>query len=168
MPNSERVPNANFWYAIHTHPRQEERVYSNLHAWNEESFLPKMRERRYNQFTGKSTYVVKPLFPGYLFVRINIEEAYHKLRFTRGVHSLVSFGSNPAPVDDEVISAIKSRIVNEGFVLMSEEPATGLEVKKTEGALTEFTEVFERNKSGSDRVMILLHTVSYQPQTIRA
>ena len=168
MPNTERTPSANSWYAIHTHPRQEERVYSNLQAWNEESFLPRMRECRYNQFTGKPSYVIKPLFPGYLFVRINIEEAYHKLRYTRGVHSLVSFGSSPAPVDDEVISTIKARIVNEGFVLMSEEPATGLEVKIKEGVLKDFTGVFERNKSGSDRVTILLHTVSCQPQTIRA
>lgn len=168
MLKSERTPGANSWYVIHTHPRQEERVYSNLRAGNEESFLPKLRECRHNHITGKRSYVIKPLFPGYLFVRINIEEAYHKLRYTRGVHSLVSFGGSPAPVDDEVISTIKSRIVNERFVLMGEEPATSPEVKIGEAVPTDFTEVFARDKKGSDRVMILLHTVSYQRPTMRA
>lgn len=165
MLNEEDRPDADCWYVVHTHPKQEERVHSNLQAWNVESFLPRMRECRYNNFTGEPSYATKPLFPGYLFVRVNIENAYHKLRYTKGVHSLVCFGGNPASVDEEVISTIKLRMLDDGFVVMNEEFNPGDEVRIEEGAFKNLTGVFARNMKATDRVMILLNTINYQPRT---
>src|SRR5215470_210927 len=104
------------WYAIHTHPKQEKRAESNLKAWNVEIFFPRIRDYHFNEFTGEPTYFIKPLFPRYLFARFALNNMLHKVRFTRGVHSVVCIGSNPTQVDESVIDIIAAQIDEAGFV----------------------------------------------------
>jgi len=98
------------------HPKQEDRAEDNLKAWSVETFNPKLRERRYNQYTGTPTYVKKSLFPRYLFARFNASDLLHKVHFTRGIHSVVSFGNGPTSVDDKIIDIIQLRVGEDGFV----------------------------------------------------
>jgi len=150
------------WYAIHTNPNQEDRASSNLTAWNVEVFAPKIRERRYNQFTGTPSYVLRSLFSRYIFARFNSNDSLHKIHFTRGVHSVVSFGGTPSPVDDEIIAFIRSR-VNEQWVLREGDDLTsGDTVLIEDGPLKGFTGIFERKTKATDRVLILLSAIKYQ------
>src|SRR5215216_116169 len=112
-PNQSQTPH---WYAIHTKAKQEDRAVSNLIAWHIETFFPRLKESRCNEFTGQPTPLVKPLFPGYVFANFDASTMLHKVWFTRGVHSVVSFGGSPVPVSDEIISLIRSRIGQDGFV----------------------------------------------------
>jgi len=153
------------WYVIHTHPKQEDRAEHNLRAWQIESFTPRCRQRRYNQFTGQPTYVTKPLFPQYIFARLNNSHLL-KIRFTRGVHSIVSCGDIPVTVDDELIQTIKSREDADGYVRLVEELESGDGVVVKSGPFRGITGVFERRLKDAERVMILLHAVSYQSHII--
>ena len=63
------------WYVLHTHPKQENRAESNLLSWNVETFVPRYKTRRRNQFKSNPGYTVRPLFPGYIFVRLGCEGA---------------------------------------------------------------------------------------------
>src|SRR5215216_1172190 len=96
-----------YWYAVYTNPQQEGRAESNLWAWRVETFNPKLRERRYNQYSGKPVRVTKPLFPRYIFARFKARDLLHKVWFTRGVHSVVGCGNIPSPVDDQIIDLIQ-------------------------------------------------------------
>ena len=98
------------WYAIHTNSKQEERANSNLRAWGVETLNPLLKERTVNQYTGKPSYVVKALFPRYIFAQFVARDLLHKVCFTRGVYNVVSFGDHPSPVDDEIIDYIQMRI----------------------------------------------------------
>jgi transcriptional antiterminator RfaH len=150
------------WYVIHTHPRQEDRADSNLRAWKVETLAPKTRGRRYNNFTGESSYLTRPLFPRYIFARFKIHDLYHKVRFTRGIENLVSFNGYPTPVAEEIIAAIQSRIRSDGFVALGEEFEPGDEVVIKDGPFRSFSGIFERDMNDADRVRILLQTVGYQ------
>lgn len=150
------------WYAIHTHHKQENRVENNLRAWQVETFAPKLRARQVNQFSGALIYQIKPLFPHYLFARFKASETLHKIYFTRGVHSIVSFGSGPIPVDDEIIVLLQSQVGDDGFVKLGKELKPGDKVKITGGAFENLIGIFERGLKDSDRVMILLAAISYQ------
>ncbi|HEY6186973.1 MAG TPA: transcription termination/antitermination NusG family protein [Pyrinomonadaceae bacterium] len=154
------------WYVIHTHPKQEERADMNLRAWKVETCMPKFRERRYNQATSNTTYVKRPLFPGYLFARFRASDMLSKVRYTRGVHSIVSYGSHPTPLDDEIIASIKLRSCEDGFVKMSDELKSGDCVLVRDGLWKGFTGVFERHMQCAERVMVLLNTVSYQSHIV--
>src|SRR5262245_20366287 len=91
------------WYAIHTNPRQELRAENNLRAWGVETYLPKIKERGLNQYVSKHAWSIKPLFLRYFFARFRYNTFGHKIRYTRGVRDVVSFGATPLPVNDEII-----------------------------------------------------------------
>lgn len=150
------------WYLIHTHPKQEDRVEGNLRAWQLETFAPKFKDRRYNEFTGRPTFTIKPLFPRYVFARLNLDKLYHKVRFTRGIRALVSFGEGPVRVADEVIRLIKSRVSEDGLIMPHEELRPGQEVVVTQGPLRELTGILDCELSASERVRILLTAVRFQ------
>jgi transcriptional antiterminator RfaH len=150
------------WFLIQTNPRQEERTNDNLRAWNVETFYPQIRSYRCNEFSGARQYTVKPLFSRYLFARFNIESMYHKVRYTRGVQGLVSFGSSPVEVDQEIIELIHSRIGEDGFVKIGSELHPGDKVLIKSGIWKDFTGVLEREMKDSDRVIVLLSTINYQ------
>jgi transcription antitermination factor NusG len=150
------------WYAIHTHSKQENRVESNLKAWNVETFFPKMKDCRFNEFTGEPSYFIKSLFPGYLFARFALNNLLHKVRFTRGVHSVVCIGSDPAPVDDRVIEIIAAQIDEAGFVKIGTDLEPGTKVLIQAGPFKGLTGIFEQEASAADRIKILLDCVSFQ------
>ena len=150
------------WYVIHTHPKQEDRAEINLRAGKVETFAPKHKQRFYSPKSKGPAYRVKPLFPGYIFARFDIENRLHDIQFTRGVHSVVRFGDTHVPVDDEIIDIIQSRKTKEGFIMIGEEFEHGDELVVTSGPFKGFTGIFERKMKDADRVMILLKTVSYQ------
>lgn len=150
------------WFLVHTNPKQEERTNNNLRAWNVETLSPQVRSYRCNEFTGERQYTIKPLFSRYIFARFDIESLYHKVRFTRGVHDLVSFGDGPVEVDEKIVELIRSRIGADGFVKIGSDLSPGDKVLIKEGAMKDFTGVFERGMKDSDRVVVLLSTINYQ------
>jgi transcription elongation factor/antiterminator RfaH len=150
------------WYVIHTHPKQEDRACSNLRVLRVPIFNPKIRERRYNQFTIIPAYVAKPLFPRYIFAQFKISDLYHKVRFTRGVYSVVSFGEGPTSIDEGIIALIQSNMMEDGFVRIDEEIKPGDRVVVKDGPLKKLAGIFELEMKDTHRVRILLETVSYQ------
>ena len=149
------------WYVIRTNPKQEERAYINLMSWRVETFAPKLKEFR-NRSTGEAYYSTGPLFPGYIFARFALSSSLHKIKFTRGVQSVVSFGGRPTLVDDEIISLIQSRVGQDGYIKMNDQLETGDEVVIKDGPLKNISGVFEQGAKDTDRVTIMLNVISYQ------
>lgn len=156
------------WYVIYTHPQQEARAEKNLRAWRVETFFPKIKERRFSPYVaGHRSFVTKPLFPRYIFARFRLNELFHKVCFTRGVNSVVSFGDGPPiPVDNEMISLIQSRRGADGFISTSESFKAGDKVAINYGPFRDLIGIFERETAVDHRVSVLLATVSYQGRLI--
>jgi transcription elongation factor/antiterminator RfaH len=154
------------WYAVHTKPKQEDRIDQKLRLMQVETFLPKVQERRYHYFTEKASYVIKPLFPSYLFARFRVNELLHKISYTRGVHSVLSCGGRPYPLDDEIIEMMKSRLGADGLVRLGEKLKRGDKVVINKGLLRHVEGVFEEELKDHERVSILLTTVSYQNRVV--
>jgi transcriptional antiterminator RfaH len=150
------------WYVIRTKSKQEDRVGSNLGAWGVEALTPKMRKNHYNQFTGKPTFLITPLFPRYIFARFRPSTMIHKIRYTRGVHSVVSFGGVPAPINDSVIDLIQTRIKEDGLIKVGAQFEPGDKVIIKDGSQKSLDGLFQREIKDRDRVTILLNTLSYQ------
>src|SRR5262245_34582992 len=87
LMNTECHANSQRWYVVHTNAKQEDRAANNLRAWQVETFSPRMKERRYNQFTNEPILMTRPLFPRYIFARFEADQLLHKVSNTRGVHS---------------------------------------------------------------------------------
>ncbi len=150
------------WYVVLSHPKQEFRAESNLKVNGVEIFLPRVKERHTNPFTNVPSFVVKPLFPRYLFARFKVEAELRKVCFTRGVHSVLNFGGGPAVIGDEIISLIESRVGEDGLVKLDDDLTRGDKVMIEGGPLNTLVGVFQYDLKGSERVVILLTAISYQ------
>jgi transcriptional antiterminator RfaH len=150
------------WYAIYTKAKEEERAGSNLRAWGVKTFLPRIREFRFNEHSGRPTSFLKHLFPRYIFARFDAGSLLHKVNFTRGVCKVVSFGNGPSPVDEILIDTIKSQISAEGFVRSDDKFNDGDSVMVKAGLFRSLEGTVERDLKDCDRLVILLSSVSYQ------
>ncbi len=158
--------NGLLWYVVKTQPKQELRAEINLTAWKINTFYPKISERCINPFTGLMSYVIKPLFSRYIFAQFDLNASYRRVCFTRGVHSLVNFGSGPVTVDEEIIRLIQSRVGEDGLVKLDNELNPGDQVMIDSGPLRDMVGVFQHDIKGTDRVAILLTAISYQGRVI--
>ena len=164
--SNDVLDSAYAWYVIHTHLRQEERADSNLKAWDVETLAPKVIKKRYNEFTGKPTILVKPLFPRYIFARFKPSAVLHKVCYTRGVYSVIKFGDRLISIDDGIISIIRSRMTRDGFIKMNDEIKPGDEVMIKHGPLRGFLGIFERDMNCASRVVMLLNTYNLQARIV--
>ncbi|HKV36577.1 MAG TPA: transcription termination/antitermination NusG family protein [Pyrinomonadaceae bacterium] len=164
--NIEAVDHDPQWYVLHTNPKQEDRAYSNLRGWGVETLHPKLKTRRVNEFSGALSYITKPLFPRYIFARFDARKQLGKISFTRGVHHVVSFGGQPTPIEEDVIKILSSRIDDNGFVKLGDQLKPGDKVVIKAGPLRDFEGVFERELNDTERISVLLTTISYQGRVV--
>jgi len=96
------------WYAIHTHPRGELKAFNHLQRQNYHVYLPRCAKTI--RHARKSERVVRPFFPRYLFVRLNLAiNGWRTIRSTVGVNDIVCFGEQPTPLPAGVIDALQAQ-----------------------------------------------------------
>jgi transcription termination/antitermination protein NusG len=93
------------WFAVRVRPNYEKPVAAALRGKGFEEFLPLVRSKR--QWSDRVKIMDLPLFPGYLFCRLNLEERLPLLT-TPGFLYLVGVGKNPEPVDESEIAGIQA------------------------------------------------------------
>jgi len=124
------------WFAAYTNSHHEKRVASHFTERQIKSFLPLYATRhRWKNRCGVNLEL--PLFPNYVFVRIDPRERVRVLEVP-GVVSLVGFGRILAPLPDFEIEALRSglgqrRIEPHPYLVIGERvrikagPMTGME-----------------------------------------
>src|SRR5262252_7687243 len=85
------------WYAVRVKPNYEKPVAAALRGKGIEEFLPLFRSKR--KWSDRVKVMDLPLFPGYVFCRLNLE-ARMPLITTPGFLYIVGVGKNPEPLDD--------------------------------------------------------------------
>ncbi len=141
------------WYAVHAKPNHERQAELSLQRLGVETFYPQMKQRR-------------PLFPGYLFARLDMTVHYRAAKYARGVRNLVAFGSIPAIVDDEIIEGMRARLQDGCVTLPAPALTPGEVVRIHAGHLQGLEAVFEREMSDHQRVVLLLRTLTYQARVV--
>lgn len=96
------------WYAAYTAPSREKRVFESLSMRQVESFLPLYRSPR-KWKNGCRVELERPLFPGYVFVRISVTERIRVLEVP-SVVSIVSRGRVPEPLQDDAIEILRTNL----------------------------------------------------------
>lgn len=149
------------WYVVQTKPKQESRADANLRHHGLPTFVPKMKSPRVRGPEGRVSYVVTPLFPGYIFSRFDADRQLQNVRLTRGVQKVIGLGEHATPVEDDVIELIQARIGEDGLVKLGE-PQRGDAVRVISGPFRSLEGVFEERLHGRDRVLILISTMASQ------
>jgi transcription antitermination factor NusG len=108
-PNVDHWP----WFAIHVRSKQEKMVSHALRGQGYDEFLPFLRVTR--TWSDRTKQLEEPLFPGYLFCRLNFEDRLPVMKIP-GVVSIVGCGNAPFPVSQREVEAIQT-VVRSGLPL---------------------------------------------------
>jgi transcription antitermination factor NusG len=92
------------WYAISTYSRHEKTVKAYLDTKAIEAFLPTVTVQ--SRWKDRNVELTLPAFPGYVFVRISMQECGRVLS-TPGVARILSFNRAPAPIHHMEIDALR-------------------------------------------------------------
>jgi transcription antitermination factor NusG len=143
------------WYAASTCANHEKRVAQQLRMRSIPYFLPVYESVRKWKDRRKRLELV--LFPGYIFIRIPIQERLRVLELASVVR-LVGFGALPCALPDKEIEALQSvpscRLQIEKYCW----PAVGSRVKITHGPLQGMEGQLLRRK-GLVRVVLSIETI---------
>jgi len=103
------------WYVVHTHPREELKALGHLRRQNYEAYLPRYAKKI--RHARRVERVMRPFFPRYLFVSLNLAmQDWCPIRFTLGVCDVVCFGGRPTPLPTGVIEELQCYEDAEGCV----------------------------------------------------
>jgi transcriptional antiterminator RfaH len=144
------------WYVVQTHVNAEAKAAANLDRQGFAVYLPRYLKRR--SHARKVETVARALFPRYLFVAIDLAtQRWRAIQSTLGVSHLVCWSDQPASVEAGVITALKAREDEGGFIKLGRRPAfsPGDKVRIVEGAFIDNLALVE-GVSDHERVAVLL------------
>ena len=153
------------WYLVKTKALNETRVFTRLTGAGYEVLFPRFRRKSRRH---RGVIEVRPLFPTYLFVRFPGEEL-KTIKYTHGVARVVCFGLEPQEVGEEIVTAIRERMDDEGIVTLEQKAvmlAPGQRVKIGEGPFAGLDAIFLEELPDRERVVLLLDAVSSYRLTI--
>jgi transcription antitermination factor NusG len=140
------------WFAVYTTCRHEKRVARNLEQRQIEHFLPTYRTE-HTWKDGTRAMLDLPLFPGYVFVHIDLHDRVGVLEVP-GVVSMIGTVQHPAPLPEMEVEALRT-----GLDPTKAEPhpllTMGQRVRIVRGALAGVEGIVVRKKSGLQVVLTL-------------
>jgi transcription antitermination factor NusG len=98
------------WYVAQTHSRHEKRVAEQLNGRGIENFLPLYE--MVSRWKDRRVRIKLPLFPGYVFVRVPLQERLRALEIP-SVARLVGFGGLPASLPDDEMEAMRNGLAGQ-------------------------------------------------------
>lgn len=146
--------NPSRWFVAQTHPRKEMLAVEHLARQGFATFFPRFR---FNQIRRRrSDTVLKPVFPGYLFVAFDLSSpGWTSINSTRGVRRLVgSRLGRPQPVPANAMNLIRKRCRGEIMVELLDQLHPGDLVQINTGPLANRIARVERLEEG-ERVALL-------------
>lgn len=149
------------WFVVRTRVRSEGFVAAQAEAFGAEVYLPRIAIGR-DWRSAEHTDLTEPLFPGYLFVRLDLAEHFRRISRSPGVRGFLSFGDDrPVPVEADIIAGLQER--SPGGVFRPRDPfRPGAAVQVLSGPLAGLLGIVDRPLTGSGRVSVLLRILARQ------
>lgn len=123
-------------------------------------FCPLLRFQKARK-TGK-VWVQEALFPNYLFAKFDYFENHRRIKATRGVLTILSFGGEPVPVSDSVISELRDVVREEETIIVESSIQAGEEVDVIGGPFQGLRAMVTRVMPAKQRVAILLELLGME------
>ena len=142
------------WAVINCHPHREQIALENLQRQDFTAYCPMLRRRR--SHARRVTSVLRPLFPGYLFVSTGTNFGrWRPILSTYGVRSIVRSGQDISCIDHAFIVSLREREVDGAIVRPRMPYQIGQSVKIADGPLDGFIATII-DMDERDRLVVLL------------
>jgi transcriptional antiterminator RfaH len=148
------------WICVRALPKKEFLAVQNLKIQSYRPFLPIVSKTI--RHARKTTTVKAPLFPGYLFVRMNLSvEQWRPITGTLGVSQLIMQDGRPKPVPRGVVESLLQAMDEHGCTDFRQKVSVGDEVRLLSGPFFNFVGRLER-MGPRGRVAVLLDVLGGQ------
>lgn len=146
---------AETWYLVFTRSRMEKTAVTQLGNQGYISFMPFIRS--YKRRNNKLVQVVEPMFPRYLFVKLNTTtDHWRPIYSTRGVTCMVRFGLEHARVSQGLINQLQALGDEEHILDVTPlGPKPGDRVRIADGSFVGLEGILQA-RTGHERVRLLL------------
>lgn len=143
------------WIVVNTHPHREPLAIENLERQQFEAYCPMIAKRRTH--ARRTETVLRPLFPGYLFVRSRAQLLHWRpILSTYGVRRIAQTGDQPSFIDNEFITSLKAREIDGAIVRPLTPYQIGQKVRIATGAFDGLVAtIIEMDEK--DRLLVLLN-----------
>ena len=142
------------WYIVYTQATKENVAVQNLTKQGFTVYLPRYQKRC--RHARRIYNVMAPLFPRYLFVRMNPKlQRWRSINGTMGVSYLLSDGPYPIAIPDEIVDTIHSQEQDGLVQVMPPAFVKGQKICVTDGPFAELEGLFEC-VDDDQRVVLLL------------
>lgn len=152
------------WYVVNTLPHQEARAEMNLRRQGYRAWLPSIKRSR--RHARRIDTVCAPLFPGYLFVELDVErEPWSSINGTFGVRRLLCRHERPMPVPESFMTALRQTLDADGIVAVPEPLKPGQKVRFIAGPLVDCVGTL-LHLAANGRVALLLSLLGQEVSTV--
>lgn len=151
------------WYVLHSQTGHENRVMNNLEQRIQslgvedkifDIIVPTREVVAIKK--GKKTKQKEKVFPGYIFVRMNLDdESWLVVRTTEGVTGFIGAGTKPTPISDKEVQAIM-KFVQQEQPKFKAKFSVGEAVKITEGPFADFLGTVEAIDEEKGKIRVLV------------
>jgi len=146
------------WYVVYSKRNKETQAQFHLGMKGVESFFPRLLLP--GAYSGKQRIV--PLFPNYLFVRIDVAREAHHVTWTPGVSRFVTFSDIPVPLDEAVVRFLMEQAGKSGVIRARSQLKRGQEVEIAAGPFAGLLGIIENPPDAQGRVKVLLNLMNRQ------
>src|SRR5262245_36644750 len=148
------------WVVLYSKPRKEASAQFHLERRGVEVFAPKMLLPAYFE---RRTRVV-PLFPSYLFARIDPVEDFYTVLWSPGVSRFVPAQTGaPAVLDDTIAAFLREGADGDGIISARPDLKVGAQVEVTRGPFDGLQGIITRPPDAKGRVKVLMKLLNRQP-----
>ena len=140
------------WFVIYSKPQREEVAQFHLRQKGVEVFFPRLQLPKSSQ----KRKLLIPLFPNYLFVRIDVGTQYYSVLWAPGVKNFVSFNDSPAPLDENVAECLLERADAAGVIAAQSDLTVGQEVRIRGGSFDGLVGLLQNVPDAKGRVQVLM------------
>lgn len=152
------------WYVVQTKYKQEYLADEQLDKQDFTTYLPEIIIRK--KYKGEMVNIATPLFPGYIFVRFDVEkDRWKAINNTRGVYRIIGVRDQYVePLPRNFIDELMNKECHLGYISLEEcdsvlrEFVIGDELIVDSGVFEGFSGICQRVKK--DRVVVLLSLLS--------
>jgi len=144
------------WYVVATKPNAENLAVTNLQRQEFETYLPKIAVRR--SHAGQVKTVFRPLFPSYVFVRLDPDRArWRSINGTLGVRYILANDGRPQSLRGGFVEALQAHETDGVIALPSDEFAPGDDVEILGGPLaSQIGRILSADRAGRVRLLLEL------------
>jgi transcriptional antiterminator RfaH len=154
------MSNSKSWIVARNKPNQDKIALINLERQNFKFFQPTFKTT--SRIKSKFKEIIKPVFPGYIFIAVDLEEKnWHKINNTRGISSIIAFANKIPLISCELIEELKYRFSLDNAQKVVDPYKIGMNAEITNGPFAELIGKIEEIDA-DQRIWILLDILGTQ------